>query len=125
MSVNNNFGSFTDQGRFPFANPAQAVQGYAVLTTTGDTTLIAAAGVGTRIYVTSIIASNTSATPVRLDIRDGATVVFSVYLAASGGGFSHLLPYPWRLSNNTALIATLSGAVTDVRITAHGLTLGT
>lgn len=123
MSVD--YGSLVDSGRFPFASPGYAVRGYAALTTTGDVELIASAGENTRIYVTSLIASNTSATPVRVDVRDGATVIFSVLLAANGGGFSHVLPYPWRLLNNSPVIATLSGAVTDVRITVNGFTLGT
>ena len=88
------------------------------LTTTTETALKAAPGAGLSTYVTSLVASNTSATATRLDIKDGSTVRYSFLLAADGGGFVLPLPVPWKLAANAALNVQLSGAVTDVRVTA-------
>ena len=47
------------------------------LTTTTSTALKAAAGAGIRNYISDITIANTSATGVRVDILDGATVIRS------------------------------------------------
>lgn len=108
---------------FPYAAPSAAIDGFATLTATGDNALIAAGGAGTRAYITSIAATNTSGSGVRIDLKDGSTVKHSFYLAPNGGGFSHIFLYPWRLSDNTALNVAISGAVTDVRVSATGFRL--
>lgn len=99
---------------------ASIVDGNATLTTTSDTAVIAAQGSGVRLYITSFSISNTSASPVRVDIKDGTTTKVSFYVAASGGGAAYTMPTPLRLTANTALNAALSGAVTDVRVSAQG-----
>lgn len=89
------------------------------LTATGDTALKAAPGAGQSIHVLLLTATNTSATKVRLDIKDGTTVRFSFMLAADGGGFVLPIPAPgWKLAANTALNVAISAAVTDVRVSA-------
>jgi len=88
------------------------------LTTSSEATVIAAPGAGS-IHVTAIMVGNTSATKVRLDLKEGAggTVRFSQPLAADGGGFVlNPLGPPWKLPATTALIAQLDASVTDVRV---------
>jgi hypothetical protein len=104
----------------PYCTPDQMVNAQITKTTTAIQDVLAAGGVGVRNYVTSISASNTSATGVRIDFSDGATIFASFFLAASGGGVSHIMPVPIRGTANTAVRATLSAAVTDVRISVQG-----
>jgi len=104
----------------PYAVPENFVNGVATLTTTSDVSVIAAGGAGIRNYITSISASNTSATNVRVDFKDGTTIIASFFLAASGGGVTHTMLVPIRGTANTAFNAALSAAVTDVRVSAQG-----
>jgi len=104
----------------PYAIPENFVSGVATLTTTSDVAVIAAGGVGIRNYITSISASNTSGTNVRVDFKDGTTVIASFFVAASGGGATHTMPVPIRGTAATAFNAALSAAVTDVRVSAQG-----
>jgi len=89
------------------------------LTTTVETTLLAAGGAGVFRDVTAIICSNTSGTGVRVDFRDATagTVRFSLQLAANGGGgiFVPVRPVKQTTAANN-WTAQLSAAVTDVRI---------
>ncbi len=58
-------------------------------TTTTAADVIAAAGAGVRIAVTSILATNAHATVAsKVEIRDGTTVKIIGHCAAAGGGFS-------------------------------------
>lgn len=104
----------------PYAALSTAIQGVLTLTSTGDNSLIAGGGGGTRACITSISASNTSTTGVRIDFKDGTTVQHSFYLAPSGGGVSHIFPFPWRLGDNAVLNVAISANVTDVRVSATG-----
>jgi len=104
----------------PYAVPENFVNGVATLTTTSDVSVITAGGAGIRNYITSISASNTSATNVRVDFKDGTTIIASFFLAASGGGVTHTMLVPIRGTANTAFNAALSAAVTDVRVSAQG-----
>ena len=88
------------------------------LTSTTETTLLSAAGAGIFHDVTKIIITNTSATAVRVDIRDATagTTVLEVAIAANGGA---VLDFPVPLKQATAnnnWTAQLSAAVTDVRV---------
>jgi hypothetical protein len=85
-----------------------------------STALFAAGGAGVRHAVTHIHVSNTSATALRVDILDGATVIWSTYVAASGGGAEADFSVPLIGTANTALNAQCGTSVTDVRITAVG-----
>jgi hypothetical protein len=117
---------FDQQGRlvvaplFPGNVASAGVHGpvSVTLTTTSEATVIAAPGAGS-IYVTGIMASNTSGTKSRLDLKEGAagTVRISMMCASDGGGFiSPSLTPPWKLPATTALIGQLDTAVTDVRV---------
>lgn len=91
------------------------------LTTTTETTLIAAGGVGVLRDIVWMAFSNESATEVRVDIRDSTagTVRFSIDLAADGGGAIAALPVPLtQATANNNWTAQLSGAVSTVYITA-------
>jgi hypothetical protein len=107
----------------PYATSSEMTNGALTKSSTGAADLIAAPGAGTRLYITSISASNTNATTaVRVDFLDGATTIASFQLAKAGGGVAYTLPTPVRLSDNTALRVDLSAAVTDVRFSAQGYT---
>lgn len=96
------------------------------LTTTSEATLIAAPASNLAIVVFHISASNTSATPTRLDVKEGAggTIRLSHALGASGGGFEEPMGEFWELAPATALIGILGTAVTDVRVNIkYGLVL--
>jgi len=104
----------------PYAVPELFVSGLATLTSTSDASVIAAGGAGVRNYITSLSASNTSATAVRVDFKDNVTTQISFFVAASGGGAAQSFPIPLRGSANVAFQAALSAAVTDVRVSAQG-----
>ena len=93
-------------------------KGNITLSTTTETTLLALTAA--RFHdITMLAASNTSATDVRIDFRDdtAGTIIFSMMLAAAGGGFVMPFPTPWPqgLAGDN-WTAQLSTAVTDVRI---------
>lgn len=88
------------------------------ISTTTETTILAAGGAGVFHDVTQIVLSNTSQSSVRVDIRDATsgTIRLSVGLAPKGGA---VIPFNVPLvqaSANNNWRATLSTAVTDVRI---------
>lgn len=94
------------------------------LTDATETTLLATGGAGVFHDLTLLTMSNTSASKVRVDIRDATagTVLLSLELAADGGGavIPMNIPMPQSSSNNN-WTAQLSGAVTDVRIKAMAI----
>jgi hypothetical protein len=108
----------------PYAIPEEFVHGNATLTTTSNTSVIAAPGTNLTTYITSVAGSNTDPdTGVRVDLKDGTTIKMSFFCAASGGGFSHQMPVPLQLTANTAFQAASSATVSDVRVTAQGFVL--
>ncbi len=93
------------------------------LSSTTETTLLAAGAAGVFHDLTLLIVTNSSATAVRVDFRDatGGTVRFSLAIAANGGA---VVPFavPWTqtaAANNWT--AQLSAAVTDVRIAVQAV----
>jgi hypothetical protein len=72
-----------------FAPKASFVSGVtSIMTGTGLTSVLSAAGGSIKNYVTHIICSNGAATGTFVDIKDGGgNVIYSGYAAASGGGF--------------------------------------
>lgn len=91
------------------------------LSSTAETTLIAAGGAGIFRDLVLLMVSNTSGTKVRIDIRDdtGGTIRWSFEVAADGGGA--VIKFPVPLTQGTAnnnWTAQLSAAVTDVRVNA-------
>lgn len=85
------------------------------LTGTGNTSVVAAPGVGLKIVVLSMRAGNDHAsTKVRLDVKDGTTTIYSMPLAGGGGGFVDQFQRGRALAANTALQAALGAAVSSV-----------
>lgn len=89
------------------------------LTTTTSTALKAAAAAGIRNYLTDITIANTSATGVRVDILDNATVIRSFW-AAPTSNVTQSFSMPLKGTAATALNVQLSAAVTDVRVSGNG-----
>lgn len=98
--------------------------GVVTVSTTTETTLLAAGGAGVFRDLTYLKCTNNSATLVRVDLRDATagTVIDSWALAASGGGFNlaFSVPYAQASANNNWTIQ-LSGAVTDVRCSCQAV----
>ena len=93
------------------------------LTSTTETTLLAAAA-STFHDLTKIIVINTSATAVRVDIRDttGGSVIFAIYAPAGQTvGYVDSADPVEQASVNTNWTAQLSAAVTDIRIFAQAI----
>jgi len=91
------------------------------LSSTTETTLIAAGGAGVFRDLVLLMPSNTSGTKVRVDIRDstGGTIRWSFEVAADGGGAVIKFPVPLtQATANNNWTAQLSAAVTDVRVNA-------
>lgn len=98
--------------------------GVITLTTTTETTLIAAGGAGVFRDLTYLKCTNNSATLVRLDLRDATagTVIDSWALAASGGGFNLAFSVPYNQATaNSNWTVQLSASVTDVRCSAQAM----
>lgn len=89
------------------------------LTTTTSTSIKASAGAGLRNYLTDITIANTSATGVRVDILDGATVIRSFWAPATSTVWQ-TFDMALKGTAATALNAQLSAAVTDVRVSVNG-----
>ena len=91
--------------------------------TAGDSTaVIAAQGAGVKVYVTSVIIANSSATPVTVDLRDGAAgSVKATFPVPAGGGVTHDFGNtPLGFTANTAVAADPSAAATTVTTTVVG-----
>jgi hypothetical protein len=113
-----------DLGRLvvqPFVPRDLLTHNQITLTDTTETTLIGAGGSGVFRDLVWLFMTNTSATQVRVDIRDSTsgTVRLSIALAVSGGGANVTIPI--QLTQGTAnnnWTAQLSGSVSSVYITA-------
>lgn len=88
---------------------------------TTSTQVVAAGGVGIRRYISAITVSNMHATvATRVDILDGATVVWSGPAAANGGGYTITFPQQIRCSANTAINAQCGTTGAAVRVAISG-----
>lgn len=87
------------------------------LTSTTDvTTIVAAQGAGTFIYLHGINASNTSATDTTVDLYDGDTQLWEAMPCPAGSGFVDNFTKPLRLSNNAALRVATNNSVASVNV---------
>lgn len=103
----------------PYVPRDLITQNTITLTSTTETTLLAQVA-STFLDLIQIVAINTSATAVRVDIRDSTTgtIRFALYLPAGDTrGVVFQIPIP-QATVNTNWTAQLSAAVTDVRIFA-------
>lgn len=117
---------FDDLGRQVIVSngPRDLVTQNSITLTSGTETTLLASVASTFLDITELIMSNTSATLVRVDIRDATagTVRLSVALAANGGGaVMHFDPPLKQTAVTNNWTAQLSGAVTDVRIFAQAV----
>jgi len=104
-----------------YAPSASFVSGVtSVITSTGLTSVLQAAGGSIKNYVTHILVTNGAATGAFVDVVDGGgNVLYKGYAAASGGGFSATLPVPLigsanksvdvRSSAQASIIAAMTG----------------
>lgn len=89
------------------------------MTTTANTSVIAAPGSGVRIYVTDLLVTNGHATQgTRVDLLDGTTMIWTGFAGPGGGGFGKELRTPLKLTTNTALQAACGTAGAQVRVSA-------
>lgn len=100
---------------------ADLVDGTASATDTSNTSVIAAQGSGNRIYVTTLILSNSSDTDVEVTIKSATTARLVVPVPA-GGGCVVPLPVPLRLGDNEALQFASSASASTVHCSAVGFT---
>jgi hypothetical protein len=106
----------------PHCNLEDIVSGVAAITDGSSTSVIASAGAGVKNYITSAIFSNSSATAVTVDLRDGAagTVKATFPVPANVSGAVCNLPVPLPFSAATAVCADPSAAATTVTVTLIG-----
>lgn len=106
----------------PHALLADRVSNAVGITDGSSTSLIAAQGSGVRFCATTIVVSNSSATNVTVDIRDGTagSVLMTIPAAANMGGGVIPLGVPLCGSANTIFAADPSAAASTVTISAVG-----
>lgn len=98
------------------------VSGAIGITDGSSTQIVAAQGSGVRFCATTIVVSNSSATNVTVDIRDGTagSVLMTIPAAANMGGGVIPLQVPLCTTANTIFAADPSAAASTVTITAVG-----
>lgn len=80
-----------------------------------------AAGAGVKWYITDVIMSNSSATNVTVDLRDGtAGSVKATFPVPAGGGVVHRFAVPIGFSANTAVAVDALTPVTTLNVTLCG-----
>lgn len=105
----------------PYSNLEDRVSGTAGITDGSSTSIVAAQGAGIRFCATNIIVSNSSATDVTVDIRDGtAGTILMTIPAPQVGGAVVPLAVPICTTANTIFAADPSGAASTVSVTAVG-----
>ena len=73
-----------------------------------------------RYYITSLSASNTSATGTIFSLFSDSTNIFNAYVAESGGGMAMSLPTPIVCGTGQAIKASLGTATQNVLVTIQG-----
>jgi hypothetical protein len=106
----------------PYANLEDRVSNVVSITDGSSTQVVAAQGAGIRFCATTLIVSNSSATNVTVDIRDGTagSVLATIPAAANMGGGVVPLLVPLCTTANTIFAADPSAAATTVAVTAVG-----
>lgn len=106
----------------PYAHVGDAVNGRAAITDGSSTSVVAAQGSGVRFCATTVVVSNSSATGVTVDLRDGTggSVLMTVPAPPDVSGAVVPLPTPLCTTANTALAADPSASASTVAVTAVG-----
>lgn len=97
------------------------VSGNASATNTTDTSVVAAAGVGLKNYITNISVANTGSSTTLITLKDGSggsTLWYTI--APAGGGSNIALDVPIATTANTALYFAAGTASTTVYVSAIG-----
>lgn len=104
----------------PYAPPGATIQGGNAAAITGTTsTQIIAADATNRIYVTNLSITNESAVASRVDILDGATVIWRAHVPANNY-YEHTFHVPLRGTVNTALNAQCATTATSTFVSVTG-----
>lgn len=103
----------------PHCNLEDIVSGNASNTDGTSTSLIAAQASGIKTYLTSIILTNTSATDIYVEIKDGTTVKLTIPVPANSGAVVNL-PVPIGGTAATAWNFDPSAAATTIYCSAVG-----
>ncbi len=106
----------------PHANLEDRVSAVVGVTDGSSTSLVASQGAGVRFCATTFIVSNSSATNVTVDIRDGTagSVIATMPAAANMGGAVVPLQVPLCTTAATAMAMDPSAAASTVTVTAVG-----
>lgn len=106
----------------PHAPLGDRASGVAAITDGASTSVVAAQGAGIRFCATTLVVSNSSATNVTVDLRDGTagSVLMTIPAAANMGGGVIPLSVPLCTTANTIFAADPSAAATTVTISAVG-----
>lgn len=95
----------------------------ASITTTANTSVIAAQGNTKKLYITQILVTNGHATVgTYVNIKDGFSTIYTGYASALGGGFALNFPAesPLVLSLNSILNVACETTGSDIRASASG-----
>lgn len=105
----------------PYSNAENTITGTATNTSGASTQVVAAQAALVKTYLTWVHLVNTSATPVYVEMKDGTTVMDTVYLAATS---SKELTYPTPLPGTAATAWNFdpSAAATTITCTVGGFT---
>jgi len=101
---------------------ADNVSGVASITDGSSTSVIAAQGSGVKTYITDVTISNTSATAVTVDLRDGTagSVKWTFPVPANTAGVVHSFRRPLGFSANTAVAADPSASASTITVSLGG-----
>ena len=91
-----------------------------IVSTSSNTTLVAAPGAGMAIYVTQVNCTNASGTNARARIGTSASIgQVTMMMAQSGGGFVAQYVPIWKLSTNEALVGSVKPSVSEGIFNIH------
>lgn len=96
-----------------------SLDGRAVATDTSNTQVIAAQGPGVRIYVTTLIVSNSSDTYTEVDIKSDTSARLTIPAPQKSGAIISL-SRPLRLDANQALNFAARSGVSSITVSAVG-----
>lgn len=106
----------------PYSFP-EKTQGTTIAVTSTVPVAVFGATTGERNYLTTIMASNSSATATRVDFYDRTTAgreLVTAYIAAAGGGFALPILTPIRGNTASTVVVRVTPTVTSVLVTAFG-----
>jgi hypothetical protein len=110
---------------YVIGKPSTAVQKIFTASIT-EQTGVAAPGAGISIFVTSMCGTNSGTAATQVDFRNGTgsgNNVYSFFMAAQGGGFSHSMLQPWKLTANTGLFIGNSVSTSSAIVTVNYYTM--